>query len=76
MNVLVKTSQAVVAALDLEDEDREEALKERINDIADWFNRVKKQREEYHLPEVTINTLMSCVGDLITIARFYRKTER
>lgn len=69
----VAISAPVMTALELDIVERHETLAERVDDIADWFNRVRLMAGDYHLGEVTVNTLMECVGDLITIARYYKK---
>lgn len=69
----VAISAPVMTALELDIEDRHDTLSERVDDIADWFNRVTQMKGDYSLAEVTVNTLMNCVQDLIVIARYYRK---
>lgn len=69
----VAVSAPVMTALEMDVLDRHETLSERVDDIADWYNRITQMKGDYHLGEVTTNTMMKCVQDLIVIARYYRK---
>ncbi len=69
-------SAGILNAFDLPREDCDELLRERVEDISDWYQRVREQKNEYKLPDITIKRLMQCVRDLIDIAKYYQKLEK